>query len=173
MLVAVNVNVNIVPPPTAVSAGVPVAPAAVYVGAVKSAARPTASPSASNTVTVHEITSLTRTYVVDKLVAPAHDSTDVAVGSVTLNEYGLFTINAVPNVSFSVINSVVSIVEDAVSENVKLAPPLANVSAGDPVAPNVVYVGATKSPTMPTARPSASNTVTVHEIASPTRTTFV
>ena len=166
-------NVNIVPPPTAVSAGVPVAPAAVYVGAVKSAARPTASPSASNTVTVHEITSLTRTYVVDKLVAPAHDSTDVAVGSVTLNEYGLFTINAVPNVSFSVINSVVIIALDAVSENVKLAPPLANVSAGVPVAPNVVYVGATKSPTMPIARPSASNTVTVHEIASLTRTRFV
>ena len=66
---AVKKNVKLVPPPTVTSAGVPVAPTPVVkIGVVRSLLKATAVPNASRTVTVHEITSLTRTYVVVALV---------------------------------------------------------------------------------------------------------
>ena len=63
---AVKKNVKLVPPPTVTSAGVPVPE--LMTGVTKSDASATAVPKLSKTVTVHEITSLTRTYVVVALV---------------------------------------------------------------------------------------------------------
>ena len=60
---AVNENVNDVPP-TDDKADKPVAPPAEKVGVKKSPTIATADPSASNTVIVHEIFSLTRTIFV-------------------------------------------------------------------------------------------------------------
>ena len=54
----VSANVNCVPPPTLLKVGVPEAPEAVYVGAVKSATAATAVPKASITLMVQEIASL-------------------------------------------------------------------------------------------------------------------
>lgn len=53
----------------------------------------------------------------------------------------------------------------AVSENLKVTPPVVVESAGLPVPP-LVYVGAKKSTVSPTAVPSASFTVIVQEMAS-------
>ena len=170
---AVSENVNVVPPLANVSAGDPVAPTVVYVGALKSDESATARPSASNTVTVHEMTSLTRTYVVDKLVAPAHDSTDAAVADDTLNENGLPPeISALLDAIFSVTRNVVIAPGAAVNTNVKLAPPPTDVSVTAPVPP-VVYVGTVKSVASPVVAAVADFVVTVHDITSPTRTTDV
>ena len=70
------------------------------------------------------------------------DKTDAPVGAVTRNEKGLLTIGAVPVFSFSVTYSVVMADVDAVRAKVKLVPPLNELNAVKPVAPDVVNVGA-------------------------------
>ena len=167
---AVKKNEKLVPPlPPAESTGVPVPNPTVNVGAVKSVESATATPKASLTVTVHEIISLTRTNVVDALTCPRHASCDDEVADDTFITNGLPTIGAVPVASFSVICSVVVGAAGAVKKNVKPAPLPAMLNAGVPV-PELM-VGTVKSPATAIAGPSASNTVTVHEINSLTRTT--
>ena len=64
---AVKKNENAVPPPRVVSVGDPLPPV-VYVGLEKSLATPIDGPVASSTVTVQQMTSLTRTKLVEALI---------------------------------------------------------------------------------------------------------
>ena len=144
---AVSTKVNCVPPPMLTRVGVPVAPAVVYVGGMKSDVRATAVPNASITLIVQEMTSLMCTYVVDPLTWPMQDRADAPVAAVTRKEKGLLTMGAVPAFSFSVTYSVVTTDVQAVRINVKLEPPFNELNADNPVAPVVVKVGVLKSPT--------------------------
>ena len=131
-----------------------------------------AAPAASFTVTVHEMSSFTRTYVVDMAVCPIHDNVDDAVADVTLNVNVLPVSGNVPVASFSVIWNDAVMAAGAVKKNVNVDPPLvvANVMAPAPVGP---YVGAVKSDETPVVAPAAFFTVTVHDKISRMRTTVV
>ena len=125
-------------------------------------------------VTVHDIASPTRTRVVNPVIWPAQDRSELDVGvPMTVKANGLPTITVFPVDNVSVIKRVVTTTLVAVSVNVKDVPPPTAVSDGVPVAPAAVYVGTVKSDVRPTAGPSASNTDTVHEIASLKRTKVV
>ena len=101
------------PPPIVLSDAAPVPPA-VYVGTLKSLDSPIAVPLPSSTVTVHEIASFTRTYVVDALVCPTHASTDAVVADDTLNENALPPdINCPVELSFSVTSNVLLVLDGA------------------------------------------------------------
>ena len=136
----VKKNVYVVPPPTFTSDGEP-APPALNAGTEKSDDKATDAPSESSTVTVHEIASPTRTYVVDPLPCPTHASVDAVLALATLNENGLPPeINAPLNDSDSVIWNVAAAAPGAVKKNVKLVPPPIVFSDGVPTPPDV-YVG--------------------------------
>ena len=92
---AVSMKLNDDPPFAVTSDGKP-PPLGPYVGTLKSPDNPFAAPAASSTVTVHEITSLNRTYVVLPYVWPLHDNVDAAVADDTLNVNGLFDRTAKP-----------------------------------------------------------------------------
>ena len=97
----------------------------------------------------------------------------MAVGEpTTANEKGLPNIGLLVSAKLSVIFIVNSVVAGDVKENVNFVPPPTRVSIVLPEAPDV-YVGCTKSLLSPGAAPTVSNTVTVHEIASLTRTYVV
>ena len=102
-----------------------------------------------------------------------HASTDAVLALATLNENGLPPdINAPLDDSDSVIWNVAADAAGAVKKNVKLVPPPTVTSDGVPLPPDV-YVGAWKSAEMPLFTPLEPSTVTVHEIASFTRTIVV
>ena len=136
----VKKNVYVVPPPTFSSDGAP-DPPALYTGTEKSDDTATDGPSESSTVTVHEIASFTRTYVVDPLPCPMHASVDAVLALATLNVNGLPPeINAPLDDSDSVIWNVAAAPAGAVKKNVKLVPPPTVTSDGVPDPPDV-YVG--------------------------------
>ena len=172
---AVKKNVNCVPPSDDTSDGVPVPPPVENTGTAKSPARPTPEPTPSITTTVHEIDSPTRTNVVEPLDCPLHDSTDATVADDTLNENGSPPlISALFDAKASVTKNVVTVDVAAVKKNVKLDPPFPVTSDGVPVAPTPpVNAGAAKSDTRPVVTPADPTTLTVHDTASPTRTTVV
>ena len=90
-----------------------------------------------------------------------------------MNENGLpVTTDPAAPVRTSVMYNCNGVLE-AVRTNVKLAPPLARVRVGVPVAPVVEYVGVVKSLRNAIAPPNASIAVTVHEMTSPVRAAVV
>jgi len=78
---AVNQKLNEAPPLVVVRATAP-RPDGPYVGTEKSAATAMAGPEAPMTVMVHEMGSLTRTYVVAPFVSPTQDSVEATVAKV-------------------------------------------------------------------------------------------
>jgi hypothetical protein len=99
---AVKKNVKVDPPFTVVRTGA-TEPPIPYVGTEKSEDSATAAPAASKTVMVHDIGSLTLTYVVAMLVFPMHSKVEAVVAELTLKVKVLPEIGAVVSVSFSVI----------------------------------------------------------------------
>ena len=102
---AVKKKLKVAPPFVDVNAGVPVpgVPVVSYVGTVKSDEIPTEPPVASKTVIVQEISSLTRTYVVNPPVCPMQDKTEETVGEDILNANELPTRADDGETSFSVM----------------------------------------------------------------------
>jgi len=99
---AVTKKLNVEPELVVTNVGDP-APLGPNTGTMKSDEIATEAPAASLTVTVHEITSLTRTYVVPAFSCPTHDRVDDTVADVTLKVRGLAVRAMVPLKSFSVI----------------------------------------------------------------------
>ena len=128
---AVTTKLKDAPPLVVASVATP-DPDGPYVGAAKSPAIAIALPAASLTVTVHEISSLARTYVVRPVVCPIHDSVDAAVADVTLNANVLPVIGKDPLVSLSVIWNTAVITAGAVKKNVNVDPPLTVASVVTP-----------------------------------------
>ena len=89
----------------------------------------------------------------------------------TANEYVL-PVMAVPLLSFSVIINKLVVTLGAVTRKLKLRPPLAATSVGDPL-PLGPYTGVLKSDGIAIAAPAASSAVTTHEITSLVRTYVV
>ena len=139
---------------------------------LKSAAIPMAAPAASRTLTVHEIISLVRTYVVAMLVCPTHDSVDAAVGDDTLNANVLPMIGVELLVNLSVIWNDAVITVGAVMKNENVEPPFTLESATLPL-PEGPYTGTEKSVLNPVVAPLDVITFTVHEISSDIRTNVV
>ena len=136
-------DVNVARPP----------PLGPYVGAAKSELTENAAPTASDTLMVHEISSLTRTNVVAKLVCPMHDSLEAVVADETLKLNELPVIAADPTLTLSVTKNVDAIV-GAVKKKVNVTPALAvdSVLTPDPLGP---YVGTVKSAATPLVAPAA------------------
>lgn len=149
-------------------------PLGPYVGAEKSLVRAIATPSASRTETVQEITSAKRTYVVPRFACPRHDNVELDDADDTLNENGLLERTANPRkLSFSVIRNADVMTAGAVTRKLNEDPPFAVVSVTTPL-PLGPYVGTRKSlERQEDWEGTESWTVTVHEMISLTRTTVV
>ncbi len=147
-------------------------PLGPYAGTVKSVESAIAAPVPSFAVTMHEINSLTRTYVVAMFSCPTHDMVDDTVADVTLNDKGLFRILAPELNSFSVTKNGVVAAAGAVTKKENEKPALGVTSAGRPE-PLGPYIGTLKSVESPVVIPTPSLTVTVHDIFSLIRTIVV
>ncbi len=159
-------------PPFKVTSETKLLPLGPYVGVAKSEESATATPEASFTVTVQEMTSPSRTYVVPALLCPTHDNVDNVVALETLNVVGLPRIAVILVERFSVITNVAAMAEEAVTTKLNVDPPSLLVNEGIPL-PESPYVGTVKSLVKPVVTPAAFLTVTVHEINSLTRTIVV
>jgi hypothetical protein len=87
VLGAVRKNEKLVPPFIELSVAAPDPP--MPYEPVKSLDNPTATPVASRTVIVHEISSLVCASVVDMLICPTHESSEAPLGFDTFIENGL------------------------------------------------------------------------------------